>query len=89
MVTLNEEDFLSCENINNIKKCKVPKSHFEGKKERYFLINHYDNWHNFTANYEAFGIKVVLPGDNINPGNSGEITKYSLGLFALLLFMAL
>ena len=67
----------------------MPKRHFEGKKERYFFLNHYDNWYNFTANYEAFGIKVVLPGDNINPGNSGEITKYSLGLFALLLFMAL
>ena len=88
-VTLNEEDILSCENINNIKKCKVPKRHFEGKKERYFFLNHYDNWYNFTANYEAFGIKVVLPGDNINPGNSGEITKYSLGLFALLLILAL
>ena len=90
LVTFNEDkEPLACENINNIKKCKVPKSHFEGKTERYFLLNHYDNWYNFTANYEAFGIKVILPGDNINPGNSGKINKYSLGFVALLFLLAL
>ena len=89
-VTFNEDkDPLACENIYNIKKCKVPKSHFEGKTERYFLLNHYDNWYNYTANYEAFGIKVILPGDNINPGNSGKISKYSLGFVALLFLLAL
>ena len=86
-ITLNpEKGNLECVDLNNIKKCKVPKSHFDGKKGGLYFINHFNNVNKYSANYETFGIKVILPGDSTG---SGRISKFSLGLFALLCFLAL
>ena len=86
-ITLNpDKGNLECTDYNNIKKCKVPKSHFDGKKGGLYFINHFNNVNKYSANYETFGIKVILPGDSTG---SGRISKFSLGLFALLCFLAL
>jgi len=78
---------LKCDNIGNYKKCTVPKSHFKDKKTGYYLFHHDNNIGGYTTNYETFGVNVILPGDN--SGNSGEISKYSFGLFALLYVLIL
>ena len=78
---------LKCDNIGNHKKCTVPKSHFKEKKTGYYLFHHNNNIGGYTANYETFGVNVILPGDN--SGNSGEISKYTFSLFALLCILIL
>ena len=82
-ISLNtDKGALECEDLISIKKCKVPKSHFDGKKEEYYFIHHLDSNNKYVTNYETFGVKVVLPKDNDKPENSGRIGKYSFGLLA-------
>lgn len=89
-ISLNvEKGDLECEDLIKSKKCKVPKSHFDGKKGGFYFIHHLDSNNKYVANYETFGVKVVLPGDNVDPENSGKIGKYSLELFALLCFLVI
>ena len=83
-ITLNpDKGNLECVDLTSIKKCKVPKSHFDGKKGGCYFINHINNVGEHSKNYETFGIKVILPGD------SGRFNKFSFGLFALLCFLVL
>ena len=67
--------------------CTVPKSYFKEEKNKYYLFHHQVNEGNNTVNYEAFGVKVIFEKEN--PVNSGKISKYSFGLFALICFLVL
>lgn len=72
---------LECTNAEMIKKCIVKKDHFEGKKNGYYLIYHRDKSGQYIANYEYFGVEVVL--------NSGKINEYSWILFVLFFLFTL
>ena len=89
-ISLNvDKGDLECEDLIEFKKCKVPKNHFDGKKGGYYLIHHLDSNNKYVANFETFGVKVILPGDNVDPENSGRINKYSLCLLVLICFLVL
>ena len=79
-LTENGKD-LECREGKDLKIYTVPKSYFTDKKNAYYYLQHKgkegDNIINFI-NYETFGVKVE------NLGNSGEISKYSLCLLALI-----
>ena len=84
-MTLNvEKGPLECVEIDFIQKCKIPKTHFDGK-EGYYLIHHKNYKNEWSTNYESFGVKVTFSGS----GNSGRFIKFSLGLFALLYLLIL
>ena len=84
-LTLNvDKGPLECIEIDFIQKCKVPKSHFDGK-EGYYLIHRKNSRNEWSTHYESFGVKVTFSGS----GNSGTISKFSLGLFALLYLLVL
>ena len=84
-LTLNvDKGPLECIEIDFIQKCKVPKSHFDGK-EGYYLIHRKNSRNEWSTHYESFGVKVTFSGS----GNSGTFSKFSLGLFALLYLLVL
>ena len=76
---------LECRGGEDLKICTVPKSYFKDKNNGYYYLQHKgkegDNTINFI-NYETFGV-------NVNVENLGEISKYSLGLFALIFLLVL
>ena len=77
---------LECKDGKDLKICTVPKSYFKDKNKVYYYLQHKgkvgDSTINFI-NYETFGVKLE------NPSNSGEISKYSLVLFALIFLFVL
>ena len=77
---------LECKEGKDLRICTVPKSYFKDQKNGYYYLQHKgkegDNTINFI-NYETFGVNVE------NLGNSGEISKYSIGLFALIFLLVL
>ena len=83
--TLNaDKGPLECVETDFTQKCKVPKSHFDGK-EGYYLIHRKNSRNEWSTHYESFGVKVTFSGS----GNSGTFSKFSLGLFALLYLLVL
>ena len=93
----NKED-LSCQVIGTIiKKCTVPKSHFEGKETGYYFLKHKNHLNGNTTCYEGFPVKVILDGsDNSDSSDSSDksesifiqvsgILVYSLLLFIIML----
>lgn len=80
-VRLNKDgQDLECRKGEDIKYCTVKKDHFKGKGG-YYTIYHKNSEGKYEANYETFGVNVVL--------SSGKINKISLILFALVYFLAL
>ena len=86
-----DKNDLVCQDIVNIKKCKVPKSHFEGKQEGYYPIRHINNNRVYAIDFEALGVQVKLTDSPPTPeptdpgtGGFGKFIQYSFGLLALL-----
>ena len=48
-ISFNGKEKLSCENLNYIQRCKVPKKHFEGKNDQYYYIQYYNKNLNFFS----------------------------------------
>lgn len=44
-----------------IKRCKVPKNHFDGKKSEYYFTKHSNHLDGKSLSYETPSIKVILP----------------------------
>ena len=61
-LTFNEDAAdLSCQTIGReIKRCTIPKSHFEGKKSGYYFIKHENHLGGRSTSYEGIPIKVIL-----------------------------
>ena len=70
-LTFNEKAAdLSCQTIGReIKRCTVPKSHFEGKQSGYYFIKHENHLGGKSTCYEGIPIKVIL---NDSPPPTGE-----------------
>ena len=49
-----------------IKKCIVPKSHFEGKNSGYYHIIHSNTLDDWIVSYELSPIKIILPEKSKN-----------------------
>ena len=71
-----DKNDLECQDIVNIKKCKVPKSHFEGKTGGYYPIRHINNNNVYAIDFETFGDMVKM---NINIDFNSEDRNYSIG----------
>ena len=70
-ISFNEdEEDLYCEKLNSIKRCKVPKKHFKGKKNGYYYITYFDQKVNkrFTS-FLTNPVSVILT-NNDNSDNS-------------------
>ena len=79
----NKED-LSCQTIGKfIKKCTVPKSHFEGKKTGYYFLKHNNHLNGKSTSYEGLPVKVILNGSKFNKASFTLV--YSL-LLILIMF---
>ena len=64
-ITLNPDaNGLSCETINNIKKCLVEKNHFNGKQTGYYPVYYKNNKNTNSIFYEISPIEVILPTSN-------------------------
>ena len=61
-ITFNEEaNDLTCQTIGKqIKRCTVPKSHFEGKKNGYYFTMHSNHLNGKSYSYDAPPVKVIL-----------------------------
>ena len=61
-INLNSNDDLVCNDIENrIKRCKVPKSHFENKQTGYYNVYHLNHKDKYIKYYEYPSIYVKLP----------------------------
>ena len=60
----NAEDDLVCEDLNHMKKCQVPKSHFENKQSGYYNMYHSNHLGKYIKFYEYSPIQVIFPNDN-------------------------
>ena len=62
-ITFNEDaEDLVCETLGKeIKRCKVPKSHFNGKEIGYYFTKHSNHLDGKSFSYEAPPIKIILP----------------------------
>ena len=62
-ITFNEDaEDLICETLGRrIKRCKVPKSHFNGKESGYYFTKHANHLDGKSFSYEAPPIKIILP----------------------------
>ena len=63
--------YLECEDISDIsedfigiKKCIVPRSHFEGKESGYYYTYHLNHLNESSIFYDITPVKVILPGDD-------------------------
>ena len=65
-----ESEELQCDNYydenkqTTSKKCLVPKSHFNGKNEEYYYVQHLNYNNELIRNYEIIPIQVILPKEN-------------------------
>ena len=62
-ITFNEDaEDLVCETLGKeTKRCKVPKSHFNGKESGYYFTKHSNFLDGKSFSYEAPPIKIILP----------------------------
>ena len=77
-ITLNKNaSDLECENKGEIKRCVVPKSHFEGKESGYYYTMHQNHLNTKSISYEITPIKVILNKKeeilNSNKTNSNKL----------------
>ena len=81
--TFNEnEGDLDCSKVgDNIKKCSVSKSHFNGKKNGYYFTKHENHLNKKSILYEAAPIKVILTEDK--PTSYSRTIVLSLMYFSL------
>ena len=72
-ITFNENaEDLSCEILENkLKRCVVPKSHFEGKESGYYFTKHTNHLDSKSINYEVDPVYVFLD-DPEESEESGE-----------------
>ena len=77
-----EGEDLECNGGELYKICNVTKSYFKNKKSGYYIFHHKINENLIVANYESFGVNVILP-------NSSVFRKYSFGLFVLICVLIL
>ena len=84
-LTFNEnKGDLTCQTIlNDIKKCTVPKSHFDGKKTGYYFLKHNNHLNGKSTTYESYPVKVILDGPGFNKVSFALV--YSL-LLILIMF---
>ena len=68
---------LICQDINDIKKCTVKKSHFKNKESGYYYILHKNNANKFSIDYETFGVNVILPDDSDDDTDDPDDTDHS------------
>ena len=61
-----DSNALDCYNNNIIKKCIVPKSHFEGKNSSYYYIMHSNSLDDWIVSYELSPIQIILPENGKN-----------------------
>lgn len=74
---------LECTDSGKIKKCKVPKSHFQGKSGYYFIM-HSNHLNGKSFSYEVPPIKVILEGTN-NENNTFIIIIISIIIVIIIL----
>lgn len=98
----NEKD-LFCQTIEwKVKRCTVPKSHFEGKKSDYYFLMHNNYLDGKSTSYEGIPVKVILydsPGPADKPidqlidkhidHSNGNLISFTLvySLFLLLIMV--
>ena len=61
----DSKSYLNCTNIDRIKSCVVPLSHFNGKNDSYYYTYHTNHLNTSSIYYDGTPIKVILPKDNI------------------------
>ena len=64
-LNLDSKYHLECKYLNEMKKCEVPKSHFNMKKSGYYNIYHINHDGDFNIYYNALLINVTLPENNV------------------------
>ena len=75
-VTFNPDSSdLVCEDLKNMKKCTVPKSHFDGKKSGFYFTMHENHLNKKSYSFEIPPIKVILPGSESNDTNNETDTN--------------
>ena len=86
-ITFNEnKPDLDCRTLGEeIKRCTVPKSHFEGKKSGYYFTMHKNHLDGKSFNYEAAPVKVILDEGSHSKGNI--IISLSLYYWLLLILI--
>jgi len=82
-ITFNEKaGELNCETLGkDIKRCTVPKSHFEGLKDGLYFTKHTNHLNTKSISYEGHPIRVIM---NTSKGNIITIPLSLLVLFILL-----
>ena len=88
-MTFNQDkEDLSCEiRQNGLLRCIVPKSHFEGKQNGYYLVKHKNHMGGKTTFFESDSIKVILSEPDPKP-SKGSIHLFSF-YYSLLLILVL
>ena len=80
----NEKD-LECQIINDILKCEVPKSHFNGKTNGLYFLKHTNPIDKKVISYEIQPIRVIL--DNDESDSKGSIASLSINYLILLILL--
>ena len=57
----DSDSYLKCEDLVSVKKCTVPVSHFKGHKTGYYYTYQYNHLKEYSINYDANPIEVILP----------------------------
>ena len=60
----NSKSYLECKDLNMMKKCIVPKSHFRERISGYFNTYHLNHKNNYNIYYDSSQFNVILPIDN-------------------------
>ena len=85
-ITLNQnKGELSCQNQNRFLRCTVPKSHFEGAKDKYYFIKHNNHLNSKSTYYEISPIEIIL--NSSGPDSKGNILSISSFYYSLLLIL--
>jgi len=85
-ITLNQnKGELSCQNQNRFLRCTVPKSHFEGAKDKYYFIKHNNHLNSKSTYYEISPIEIIL--NSSGPDSKGNILSISSLYYSLLLIL--
>ena len=61
-----------CEDMHRIKRCIVPKSHFENKQNGYYNIYHLNHVNKYIQFYEQSPIQVILQKDDEGKSDGGD-----------------
>ena len=61
---INASEDLACEDLDSIKRCSVPKSHFGNGKSGYYNTYHLNHMNEYIRYYEYSPIQVIMPKDN-------------------------